>query len=215
MVRATAWISSTMHHSRAGEHLPRPRGEHQVERLRRGDEHVGRVAQHRCALLLRRVAGADGRRRCRRRSPSAARAGSSRRRRRGPSAARRRRAGSSSPPSGSATRRSRPQRNAASVLPEPVGAETITCSPPAIAGQAWCCASVGSSNERVNQSRTCGVKPARGSERIDPSMYSSAGSGSAAALKRSVDFARASCPATPRRGARGTRPRRSFGSRTR
>ena len=37
----------------AGEHLPRPGGEHQVERLGRGDQHVGRVAQHRLALLLR------------------------------------------------------------------------------------------------------------------------------------------------------------------
>ena len=53
-----------VHDHRLGVHeeLARPRCEHQVERLRRGDEHVGRVAEHRLALLLRRVAGADGHR---------------------------------------------------------------------------------------------------------------------------------------------------------
>ena len=40
-----------------------PRGEHEVQRLGRGDEDVGRRAQHRAALALRRVAGAH-RRRC-------------------------------------------------------------------------------------------------------------------------------------------------------
>ena len=50
-----------VHDHRLGVHeeLARPRGEHQVERLRGGDEDVGRRAQHRLALLLRRVAGAD------------------------------------------------------------------------------------------------------------------------------------------------------------
>ncbi len=42
------------------EHLPCARGEHQVERLRRGDEHVRRLAKHRLAFGLRRVAGANG-----------------------------------------------------------------------------------------------------------------------------------------------------------
>jgi hypothetical protein len=41
------------------EHLPCARGEHEVERLRRGDEHVGRCAQHLLALALRSVARAD------------------------------------------------------------------------------------------------------------------------------------------------------------
>ncbi len=41
------------------QRLPRARGEHQVERLGRGDEHVGRRAEHRLALLLGRVAGPD------------------------------------------------------------------------------------------------------------------------------------------------------------
>ena len=69
LVRATAWISSTITHSASDEELARPRGEHQVERLGRGDQHVGRLAQHRLALLLGRVAGADRHRRCRRRCP--------------------------------------------------------------------------------------------------------------------------------------------------
>ena len=42
-----------------GEDLARPRGHHQVQRLGRGDQDVGRVAQHRLAILLRGVAGAQ------------------------------------------------------------------------------------------------------------------------------------------------------------
>ena len=42
------------------EELARLRREHQVERLGRGDQDVRRLAQHRLALLLGRVAGADG-----------------------------------------------------------------------------------------------------------------------------------------------------------
>ena len=42
-----------------GEDLARPRGHHQVERLGRGDQDVGRLAQHRLAILLRGVAGAQ------------------------------------------------------------------------------------------------------------------------------------------------------------
>ena len=60
--------------------------------------------------------------------------------------------------SGSAARRSSAHRNAASVLPEPVGAEISTCSPVAIAGQACAWAGVGSANAPVNQSRTPGLK---------------------------------------------------------
>ena len=40
-----------------GEDLAHLRGDHQVERLRGGDQDVGRRALHRLALLLRRVAG--------------------------------------------------------------------------------------------------------------------------------------------------------------
>ena len=44
----------------AGEHLPGLRGEDEVQRLGRRDEHVGRLASHGRALALGRVAGADG-----------------------------------------------------------------------------------------------------------------------------------------------------------
>src|SRR3954451_3463549 len=69
---------------------------------------------------------------------------------------------------GSATSRSSAHRNAASVLPEPVGADSSTFSPRAIAGQAWSCASVGRSKARRNQSRTCGVNEASGSVFMAP-----------------------------------------------
>ena len=73
-------------------------------------------------------------------------------------------------PSGAgwATSRSSAHRKAASVFPDPVGAETSTLSPAAIAGQAWACASVGRSNERVNQSLTRGSNDASGSEDMEP-----------------------------------------------
>ncbi len=45
--------------TRVGERLARSRGEHQVERLGRRDQDVGRAAQQRRALLLGRVARAD------------------------------------------------------------------------------------------------------------------------------------------------------------
>jgi hypothetical protein len=50
------------HGVRLGEELARLRGQHQVERLGGGDEHVRRLAQHRLAVALGRVAGADGHR---------------------------------------------------------------------------------------------------------------------------------------------------------
>ena len=59
LVAATAWISSTMHQLGAVEQLLRAAGQHQVQRLGRRDQDVGRLAQHRLALALRRVAGAD------------------------------------------------------------------------------------------------------------------------------------------------------------
>src|SRR3954470_13167185 len=49
-----------------------------------------------------------------------------------------------------------PQRNAARVLPDPVGAEMRTCSPEAIAGHACSWAGVGAANAASNQSRTAG-----------------------------------------------------------
>ena len=59
LVAATAWISSTITASTSREDLARLRGQHQVERLGRRDQDVGRRAQHRRALAGRRVAGAD------------------------------------------------------------------------------------------------------------------------------------------------------------
>ena len=64
--------------------------------------------------------------------------------------------------SGSAASRSMAQRNAASVLPEPVGAEMSVCSPVAIAGQACAWTSVGRSNAFSNHWRTAGVKASSG-----------------------------------------------------
>src|SRR5580704_18688665 len=47
-------------------------------------------------------------------------------------------------------------RNAANVLPDPVGAATNTCWPAASAGHAWICASVGASKVRENHAATAG-----------------------------------------------------------
>src|SRR3954447_9375941 len=69
---------------------------------------------------------------------------------------------------GVATRRSSPQRNAASVLPEPVGADSSTSSPRAIAGHACSWAAVGRSKARRNHSRTCGVNDSRAAEGMRP-----------------------------------------------
>ena len=71
---------------------------------------------------------------------------------------RQRRAGSEG--IGAACSRSRAQRNAASVLPLPVGATTSTCSPVAMADQACSCAGVGAANAASSQACVAGVKPA-------------------------------------------------------
>src|SRR5215212_3594257 len=76
---------------------------------------------------------------------------------------------------GRLTSRSSAHRNAASVFPDPVGAETSTFSPAAIAGQALACAAVGRSNERVNQSRTRGSNDASGSEGMRPTSLLASG----------------------------------------
>src|SRR5581483_3308486 len=60
--------------------------------------------------------------------------------------------------------RSIAHRNAASVLPDPVGAEIRTCSPLAIAGQAWACAGVGAVNAPANQSRVRELKCSRATQ---------------------------------------------------
>src|SRR5881397_35806 len=54
-------------------------------------------------------------------------------------------------------------RNAASVLPEPVGASTSTLSPSAIAGQPSSCARVGVWKVASNHARVAGLKLASGS----------------------------------------------------
>jgi hypothetical protein len=55
------------------------------------------------------------------------------------------------------------QRNAASVLPEPVGAWMRVCAPEAMAGQPWAWAAVGPANAELNQSLVASEKPASGS----------------------------------------------------
>ena len=51
-------------------------------------------------------------------------------------------------------------RNAASVLPEPVGAMTRVLSPSAMAAQAWACAAVGAAKVPANHSRVSALKRA-------------------------------------------------------
>ena len=60
LVAATAWISSTITASAPVSISRACEVEHQVERLGRRDEDVGRVAAHGGPLALRRVAGAHG-----------------------------------------------------------------------------------------------------------------------------------------------------------
>src|SRR4029077_1430584 len=48
------------------------------------------------------------------------------------------------------------ERNAARVLPDPVGAMRSVLSPLLMTGQAWACAGVGAGNEVRNHSRTAG-----------------------------------------------------------
>ena len=62
---------------------------------------------------------------------------------------------------GSVITRSSAHRNAASVLPEPVGARISECRPPAIAGHPCACAAVGVSNVLSNHARTAGENPSR------------------------------------------------------
>ena len=50
-------------------------------------------------------------------------------------------------------------RNAVSVLPLPVGAQTSVCWPLRMGGQPWTCGGVGAGNDAANHSRTAGEKP--------------------------------------------------------
>src|SRR5689334_18546025 len=58
----------------------------------------------------------------------------------------------------SRTRASIAARNAASVLPEPVGAATSACRPALMAGHASSCAGVGAAKADANQARIAGWK---------------------------------------------------------
>ena len=155
------------------QRLARRRGEQQEQRLRRGDEHVRRRAVEAAPLVGRGVAGAQptvtsgsvsprrcaawripasGERRLRCTSTVSAFIGDT-------YSTRQRRVASSG--AGAVASRSSAQRNAASVLPEPVGATTSACCPSATASQAPSCAAVAPSNAPVNQSRVAGEKPSR------------------------------------------------------
>ena len=57
-------------------------------------------------------------------------------------------------------------KNAAKVLPEPVGAHNKVFSPALIGPQAWAWAAVGSGKEDSNQARTAGEKGERESPAI-------------------------------------------------
>ena len=212
-VCATAWISSTMTHSRAGEELARLRGEHEVEGLGRGDEDVGRRAQHLAPLALRRVAGAHrhahvGADAAQRRLEVALDVVAERLERRDVDEPQRR-ARVDRPASGSATKRSSAHRKAASVLPEPVGAEMSACRPEAIAGQACAWAGVGSAKARANQSRTCGVNAARAGC-ATPAVRTSEALSWARVTPGSVRRVDTCCCADARsRGSPHTRPRHS------
>ncbi len=151
LVGATAWISSTITRLDVGEDVARLRGQHQVERLRRRDQDVGRLADHRLALALRGVAGPQGNAEVgadpgQRRPQVALDVVGERLQRRDVDE---RHAGWLAPPQPrrrfafSRARRSIPQRNAVSVLPDPVGAQISVLSPVAIAGQPSCWAGVG------------------------------------------------------------------------
>ena len=142
------------------ERLARRRGEHQVERLGGRDEDVGRMRHQPAPLAGVGVAGADAdrrhmgqgparRARPRARSPRAAPAGSSRRRRRARAAGERYRTRVVRSPSGGGVVASRSiaQRNAARVLPDPVGASRSVCAPAVIGGQP-CRLGVGGRRER-------------------------------------------------------------------
>src|SRR3954454_11567649 len=64
-------------------------------------------------------------------------------------------------------RRSIPHRNAASVLPDPVGAQISVCSPAAILGQPSACAAVGWAKEASNQRLTGAEKGSSGDSAVD------------------------------------------------
>src|SRR5690242_14291760 len=74
--------------------------------------------------------------------------------------------------------RSSAHRNAARVLPDPVGAITRVFSPPAIDDHAPDCAGVGSVNAPANHSRVSALNPAKGSmPALAPAVLAPSGAG--------------------------------------
>ena len=168
LVGASAWISSMITASTPRKRLARLRREHQVERLGRGDEDVGRVADERAALsagvspvrmpttgsVQRRRRGARRRGGCRRAAP----AGSSRRRPRGPAAARcrgrvrrcllRHRRGHQAVDG--------PEERGEGLARAGRGEDQRVVAAPRSAGQPCAWAAVGSANEVSNHARTAG-----------------------------------------------------------
>ena len=138
------------------QRVARRRRQHEIERLGCRDEDVGRMTQQRAAItspavspVRRPTVGTIDRRaqavRQRARCPPTANGGSCRHRPPAPAAARCR--GPACPAAAGPGRSSAGRcstENAASVLPEPVGARISACSPAAIAGQPSACACVGS-----------------------------------------------------------------------
>jgi hypothetical protein len=57
--------------------------------------------------------------------------------------------------------RSIEERNAVSVLPDPVGAQISVCSPAVMCGHPRTCGGVGSGNDAANHSRTAGENASR------------------------------------------------------
>ena len=161
-VPATAWTSSRISVSTPRERLARRRGEHQVERLGRRDQDVGRLLDELAPLLRRRVAGADADAQRSSRARRAARAGCARCRSSAPSAARRRaRAG---PRPGVAVERGRSRRGTRRAsCPSRSAPGSGRRRRPAIAGQPSSWAGVGAAKRRSNQARVAGEKAASGS----------------------------------------------------
>ena len=150
------------------------RRQQDVKRLRRGNKDVGRMRQHRPAFRRQRVAGAHGGADGRHRQAS-------RSRQRGDFTERHfqilanvvaqclERRNIKRLPCGPRARRSRAlrirrsmqARNAASVLPEPVGAQISVDLPARMDGQPCSCGSVGEPNLPANHSWTSGCAQAR------------------------------------------------------
>ena len=187
----------------AAEYLARLRREHQVERLGRGDEDVGRGARDVLAFLRRRVAGAhrDRGRGERRAEPLGGERDAGERCAQvlldvdGERAQRRDvedPAALALGRTGARPRRSMAERNAASVLPEPVGASSRVWSPAPIAGQPCSCAPVGAAKLVSNHARV-------GAEKRSSTLTATAPNGTAGLRHRSPGSAPSG--ALPRLGA--------------